>query len=222
MPLSDGRGFSSCLPGRHPGLLPCPQPAPTPGRRRRARPPERAVKAPAAAPGRGRPHDGRRGGRHRGSRRPSHRRRGHRPGPGPPRRRVRGESGRRDHVDRAHATTTPVEDDPTIITVTTTPGEDVAGPTFGTTTVPDLILEAPPAQGEALGRILIPAAGVDWVIVEGVIPRRSWPKGPATCPAPPCRASRGTPSSAGTAPPTAPPSTASISSAPATRSPSRP
>lgn len=66
------------------------------------------------------------------------------------------------------ATTTPVEDDPTIITVTTTPGEDVAGPTFGTTTVPDLIPEEPPDQGEALGRILIPAAGVDWVIIEGV------------------------------------------------------
>ncbi len=53
--------------------------------------------------------------------------------------------------------------------MTTTPGEDVAGPTLGTTsTIPDLMVEDPPSQGQALGRILIPAVGVDWVIVEGV------------------------------------------------------
>ena len=76
--------------------------------------------------------------------------------------------------NRATTTTTtagPVEDNPTISTVTTTPGEDVAGPPLGTTTtIPDLVPEVAPAEGEALGKILIPAADVDWVIVEGVSP----------------------------------------------------
>jgi LPXTG-site transpeptidase (sortase) family protein len=63
------------------------------------------------------------------------------------------------------------EDNPLIATVTTTPGEDIAGPeTTTTTTLPGLITEDPPAQGEALGRMQIPVAGVDWIIVEGVSP----------------------------------------------------
>lgn len=33
-----------------------------------------------------------------------------------------------------------------------------------------LVSEAPPAEGEALGRIRIPAAGIDWTVVEGVSP----------------------------------------------------
>jgi len=69
------------------------------------------------------------------------------------------------------------EDDPTIgstpptssITVTTTPGEDVAGPEIRPA-VPALIAETPPERGQALGHIVIPAAAVDWMVVEGVSP----------------------------------------------------
>jgi LPXTG-site transpeptidase (sortase) family protein len=61
------------------------------------------------------------------------------------------------------------DDNPLIATVTTTAGEDVAGPEIRTTTtLPGLVAEDPPADGEALGRILIPAAGVNWIVVEGV------------------------------------------------------
>lgn len=66
-------------------------------------------------------------------------------------------------------------EDPTIgstattrgITVTTTPGEDIAGPDIEPAVIP-IITEAPPEPGQALGRIVIPAAGVDWLVVEGV------------------------------------------------------
>jgi sortase A len=77
----------------------------------------------------------------------------------------------------AEASTLPTtEDDPTMgtspspsITVTTTPGEDIAGPEIRPQ-VPALVVESPPAAGQALGRIIIPAAQVDWMVVEGVSP----------------------------------------------------
>lgn len=53
------------------------------------------------------------------------------------------------------------------ITVTTAAGEDIAGPDIRPA-VPRVVTEAAPEQGQALGRIVIPAAGVDWLVVEGV------------------------------------------------------
>ena len=74
-----------------------------------------------------------------------------------------------DSQQAAVTSTTPVDDDPVIVTGPTTAGEDANGPEVRpTTTVPDLVVEAPPSPGAALGRIVIPAAGVDWVVVEGV------------------------------------------------------
>jgi LPXTG-site transpeptidase (sortase) family protein len=77
----------------------------------------------------------------------------------------------------AAATTLPaaLADDPTIglnsttstITVTTVSGEDVAGPDVRPA-LPGVLTETPPQAGQALGRIVIPAAGVDWLVVEGV------------------------------------------------------
>ena len=79
----------------------------------------------------------------------------------------------------AAATTLPavLADDPTIglnsttstITVTTIAGEDIAGPDVRPA-VPRVLTETPPQEGQALGRIVIPAAGVDWLVVEGVSP----------------------------------------------------
>ena len=79
----------------------------------------------------------------------------------------------------AAATTLPavLADDPTIglnsttstITVTTVAGEDIAGPDVRPA-VPRVLTETPPQEGQALGRIVIPAAGVDWLVVEGVSP----------------------------------------------------
>jgi sortase A len=77
-------------------------------------------------------------------------------------------------------------DDPTVgstaptITVTTTPGEDIAGPDTRPT-VPEIVTEEPPPPGEALGRLLIPAADVDWVMVEGVS-QEALAKGPGHMP----------------------------------------
>jgi LPXTG-site transpeptidase (sortase) family protein len=63
------------------------------------------------------------------------------------------------------------DDDPTFVTtVTTTPGPDIAGPTTTTITLPAIIPEEPPPAGQAVGRLLIAAAGVDWVLIEGVRP----------------------------------------------------
>ena len=68
-------------------------------------------------------------------------------------------------------TTTPAEDDPTIgssaPTSTTNPAEDTSRPNLHAD-LPAIISEEPPAPTEALGRILIPAIGVDWIMVEGV------------------------------------------------------
>ena len=76
--------------------------------------------------------------------------------------------------EAATTTTTaapPVEDDPTvgstIVTTTTSPAADVTRPEVHAD-LPPIIDESPPAPTEALGRILIPAAGVDWIMVEGV------------------------------------------------------
>jgi len=69
--------------------------------------------------------------------------------------------------------TTLVEDDPTIgsIAPTTTlnPAADIVRPALYAD-LPPIITENPPAPSEALGRIVIPAAGVDWMLVEGVTP----------------------------------------------------
>jgi len=52
--------------------------------------------------------------------------------------------------------------------------DDAAGLDVGVVTVdesrPDLILEAAPDLGQPIGRILIPQANVDWVVVEGSRP----------------------------------------------------
>jgi sortase A len=68
-------------------------------------------------------------------------------------------------------TTTLAEDDPTIgstaPTTTLNPAADVGRPTLYAD-LPPIIAESPPAPAEALGRIVIPAAGVDWMLVEGV------------------------------------------------------
>jgi LPXTG-site transpeptidase (sortase) family protein len=77
------------------------------------------------------------------------------------------------NLEAATNPTRAFEEDPTIgstapaVTVTTTPGEDIAGPDQQPS-VPPIIAETPPPHGEALGRILIPAVSIDWVIVEGV------------------------------------------------------
>ena len=77
------------------------------------------------------------------------------------------------NLEAASNTTQALEEDPTVgstaptVTVTTTPGEDIVGPDLRPL-VPPIIAETPPAAGEALGRIRIPAASIDWVIVEGV------------------------------------------------------
>ena len=63
-------------------------------------------------------------------------------------------------------TTAPIEDNP-VITAGTVPDEGDL-PSTTTTTIPAAVAEEPPAQGAPVGRILIPAIGVDWVIVEGV------------------------------------------------------
>lgn len=69
----------------------------------------------------------------------------------------------------AVSSTLAIEDDPVIHGVSAVPEDDGAGPDARpTTTVPNLIVEPAPSRGAAVGRILIPAAGVDWVIVEGV------------------------------------------------------
>lgn len=69
--------------------------------------------------------------------------------------------------------TTLMEDDPTIGTIapTTTldPAGDIVRPALYAD-LPSIIPEDPPAPTEALGRIVIPAAGVDWMLVEGVTP----------------------------------------------------
>lgn len=69
-------------------------------------------------------------------------------------------------------TTTLVEDDDptvgsTVPTTTTNPADDVSRPDIHVD-LPPIISEDPPPPTEALGRILIPAAGVDWIMVEGV------------------------------------------------------
>ena len=79
--------------------------------------------------------------------------------------------------NQGQTTTLPIaaDDDPTMgatstqpsITATTTPGEDISGPEIRTT-IPSLVAETAPPQGEALGHLLIPDAGIDWMIVEGV------------------------------------------------------
>jgi len=77
------------------------------------------------------------------------------------------------NLEAATNPTQALEEDPTVgstappVTVTTTPGEDISGPDLQPP-VPPIIAEVPPPHGEALGRIRIPAASVDWVIVEGV------------------------------------------------------
>jgi len=67
--------------------------------------------------------------------------------------------------------TTLVEDDPTMgtaaPTTTLNPAQDVNRPTLHAQLLP-IISEDPPAPAEALGRIVIPAAGIDWMLVEGV------------------------------------------------------
>lgn len=92
--------------------------------------------------------------------------------------------------DQGPITTLPIaaDDDPTIgststqpsTTVTTIPGEDVAGPALRTT-IPALVDEAAPPQGDALGRLSIPDAGIDWMIVEGVT-QAALAKGPGHMP----------------------------------------
>lgn len=79
------------------------------------------------------------------------------------------------HQAAATSTTTTstmlVEDDPTVgstaPTTTTNPAEDSDRPDVHAN-LPPIIPEDPPAPTEVLGRILIPAAGVDWMMVEGV------------------------------------------------------
>lgn len=56
------------------------------------------------------------------------------------------------------------QDDPTITTLTPPAGQTT------TSTLPALISEDPPNPGEPLGRLLIPAIGADWIIIEGVSP----------------------------------------------------
>lgn len=69
--------------------------------------------------------------------------------------------------------TTLVEDDPTIGTISPTttinPAADIVRPALYAD-LPAVIPETPPAPSEALGRIVIPAAGIDWILVEGVTP----------------------------------------------------
>ena len=81
-------------------------------------------------------------------------------------------------------TTTPVEDDPTVgstaPTTTTNPAGDTTRPDIQAN-LPPLISEDPPGPAEALGRILIPAAGVDWIMVEGVTTEALY-KGPGHMP----------------------------------------
>ncbi len=71
----------------------------------------------------------------------------------------------------AAPSTTLVEDDPTMgsIAPTTTinPAADIVRPALYAD-LPPIISEEPPAPAAALGRIVIPAAGVDWMLVEGV------------------------------------------------------
>jgi LPXTG-site transpeptidase (sortase) family protein len=67
-------------------------------------------------------------------------------------------------------TTTLVEDDPTIGPITSTtldPAADTDRPALHANLLP-IIGEEPPAPTEALGRIVIPSIGVDWMLVEGV------------------------------------------------------
>ena len=45
-------------------------------------------------------------------------------------------------------------------------GSEIAG--SGDTDGPVIVVEPPPPPGDAIGRIIIPEAGVDWSIVEGV------------------------------------------------------
>jgi LPXTG-site transpeptidase (sortase) family protein len=69
-------------------------------------------------------------------------------------------------------TTLPVEDDPTIgttIPIAVNPAADTERPGLHANLLP-LVAEEPPAPTEALGRIVIPSIGVDWMLVEGVTP----------------------------------------------------
>ena len=82
---------------------------------------------------------------------------------------------------------------------------------------PETVPPIPPAaEGEATARIVIPAIGVDKIVVEGVsLPDLK--KGPGHYPETPLPGQEGNAASPGTARPTAPRSTASTSSSPATR-----
>ena len=67
-------------------------------------------------------------------------------------------------------TTTIVEDDPTIgttIPVVVNAAADTERPAMHANLLP-IVGEDPPAPTEALGRIVIPSIGVDWMLVEGV------------------------------------------------------
>jgi sortase A len=63
-------------------------------------------------------------------------------------------------VGTDQSTSTSTSLDPASTTTTTTPGSS--------STVPALPAELVPAEGEAAGRIVAPAIGIDWVFVEGV------------------------------------------------------
>jgi LPXTG-site transpeptidase (sortase) family protein len=54
-------------------------------------------------------------------------------------------------------------------------------PVVDPSVLPEWLTEVPPPRGEALGRIVVPAAGIDWVVVEGVNPE-DLRKGPGHMP----------------------------------------
>jgi sortase A len=60
----------------------------------------------------------------------------------------------------------PVFNDDPVVTAPPTPG--VTTTTVAPPDIPGILHEVAPPEGEVLGRILIPEAGVDWMIVEGV------------------------------------------------------
>ncbi|MDP2623631.1 MAG: class E sortase [Actinomycetota bacterium] len=61
-------------------------------------------------------------------------------------------------------------DDVPVIFGTPSAAEPVVDPVVDPRVLPEWLTEVPPPRGEPLGRIVVPTAGIDWVVVEGVNP----------------------------------------------------